>query len=58
MERCQGNKEMEREAMFVLDASVVIKWFSKEKYTDIALKIRKGFSDGEYDIYYERVVNN
>ncbi len=32
--------------MYVLDASVVIKWFSDEEYTDIALKLRDDFFNG------------
>ena len=32
--------------MYVLDASVVIKWFSEEEYTDIAVKLRDGFFKG------------
>lgn len=36
--------------MFVLDASVVIKWFSQEKYTEKALKIREMFLKGECEI--------
>ncbi|HIE31247.1 MAG TPA: PIN domain-containing protein [Methanosarcinales archaeon] len=32
--------------MYVLDASVVIKWFSEEEYTDIALKLRDDFFRG------------
>jgi predicted nucleic acid-binding protein len=34
----------------VLDASVVVKWFWEEKFSDIALKIRKLFRDGKIDI--------
>jgi len=30
---------MEKEAL-VLDASVIVKWFCEEEYTDIALRIR------------------
>ena len=33
---------MEKEAL-VLDASVIVKWFCEEEYTDIALKIRDRF---------------
>ncbi len=32
--------------MYVLDASVLIKWFSDEEYTDIALKLRDEFFHG------------
>ncbi len=38
--------------MYVLDASVVIKWFSEEEYTDIAVKLRDHFFKG----YNELVV--
>ena len=38
--------------MYVLDASVIIKWFSEEEYTDIALKLRDDFFRG----YTELVV--
>jgi len=36
--------------VFVLDASVVIKWFSEEEYTDRALKLRDDFSKGEIEL--------
>jgi predicted nucleic acid-binding protein len=32
--------------MYVLDASVLIKWFSNEEYTDRALKLRDEFLQG------------
>ena len=35
---------------YVIDSSVVIKWFSKEEDTDLALKIRKSFADGSIEI--------
>lgn len=38
--------------MYVLDASVLIKWFSNEEYTDRALKLRDDFLQG----YTELVV--
>ena len=38
--------------MYVLDASVLIKWFSNEEYTDRALKLRDDFLQG----YAELVV--
>ncbi len=37
---------MEKEAL-VLDASVIVKWFCEEEYTDIALRIRDRFFGGE-----------
>ncbi len=36
--------------VFVLDASVVIKWFSEEEYTDVALKLRDDFSKGNIEL--------
>ena len=36
--------------LFVLDASVVIKWFSEEEYTDVALKLRDDFSKGNIEL--------
>ena len=36
--------------MYVLDASVVIKWFSEEEYTDKALKLRDDFFKGEFEL--------
>lgn len=36
--------------MIVLDASVVVKWFSEEEYTDKALRIRERFLRGEENI--------
>ena len=36
--------------MIVLDASVVVKWFSEEEYTDKALQIRRKFLNGEESI--------
>jgi len=36
--------------LFVLDASVVIKWFSEEEYTDVALKLRDDFSKGDIEL--------
>ena len=37
--------------MIILDASVVVKWFSEEEYTDKALEIRERIRMGE-----ERVI--
>lgn len=36
--------------VFVLDASVVIKWFSEEEYTVRALKLRDDFSKGDIEL--------
>ena len=35
---------------FVLDSSVIIKWFSEEDETDLALSLREGFLKGDADI--------
>ncbi|MBI2667756.1 type II toxin-antitoxin system VapC family toxin [Candidatus Woesearchaeota archaeon] len=35
---------------YVLDSSVVIKWFSNEEHTDIALKLRDMFVMGDIEI--------
>jgi predicted nucleic acid-binding protein len=40
---------MEKEAL-VLDASVIVKWFCEEEYTDIALRIRDSFFVGELTV--------
>lgn len=44
MERKEGLKG------YVLDSSVVIKWFSNEDFTDFALKIREDFIKGNVEI--------
>jgi len=46
---------MEKETL-VLDASVIVKWFSEEEYTDKALEIRKEFFTGEIDIIVPELV--
>lgn len=38
------------EGDFVLDASVVIKWFSNEEFTPIALELRDNYVKGNADI--------
>jgi predicted nucleic acid-binding protein len=40
---------MEKETL-VLDASVIVKWFCEEEYTDIALGLRDRFFEGELTI--------
>lgn len=37
--------------IIIVDASVVVKWFVDEKYTDHALKIREDYRDGKKDIW-------
>ena len=50
---------MERKAKLVVDASVAVKWFATEKYSEKALKIRDAYFRGELKliapdlIYYE-----
>lgn len=34
----------------VIDASVVVKWFINEKYSELALKIRDRFVEGQLDL--------
>lgn len=43
-------KKSELIGSYVLDSSVVIKWFSEEEDTDLALKFREGFLKGDIDI--------
>lgn len=43
---------MERsKEIVILDASVIVKWFVKEKYTDAALKVREDYVAGRVDIW-------
>jgi predicted nucleic acid-binding protein len=37
-------------SVYVLDASVVIKWFSEEEYTDRAVKLRDDFFKGDTEL--------
>ncbi len=43
-------KKSELSGSYVLDSSVIIKWFSDEEDTDLALKFRLGFLKGDIDI--------
>lgn len=36
--------------MYVLDASVIIKWYSEEEFSDKALEIRDNFFKGKYEL--------
>jgi predicted nucleic acid-binding protein len=36
--------------LLVLDASVILKWFLEEEYSDVALKIRENFYKEIYRI--------
>ncbi|MEQ9715814.1 MAG: hypothetical protein ABGF52_09810 [Candidatus Asgardarchaeum sp.] len=40
----------------VLDASVIVKWFVKEIYSDIALKLREDYLKGKIDIIVPSLV--
>lgn len=50
---------MERKVKLVVDASVAVKWFATEKYSEKALKIRDAYFNGDLEllapdlIYYE-----
>ena len=44
---------MEKEAL-VLDASVIVKWFCEEEYTDIALGLRQRFITAD-KVFSEKV---
>ena len=35
---------------FVLDSSVVVKWFCQEEDTDLALEFREGYVNGDVNI--------
>jgi predicted nucleic acid-binding protein len=41
---------MERDQMYILDTSVIIKWFIKETDTDKALMFRDRYESGEFEI--------
>ena len=52
MERRGGNTKMERNSkIIVLDASVIVKWFNQEIYTDNALILKDNYLKKEYIIY-------
>ncbi|RLG43830.1 MAG: PIN domain nuclease [Thermoproteota archaeon] len=40
MEWSGGSDQMEESKVLVLDASVIVKWFNEEDYSDLAVKIR------------------
>ena len=42
--------ESKLEGNFILDSSVVIKWFSEEEDTATALEFREGYIQGELEI--------
>jgi predicted nucleic acid-binding protein len=51
MELCRGNKEMERgKEVIVVDASVIVKWFVNEEYTEKSLALRQSYLDKKIDI--------
>lgn len=45
--KSEGGEKIKQPKNFVLDSSVVIKWFSQEEFTDKALKLREDFTKGE-----------
>ena len=47
MEWHKRNQEMARFKIIILDASVIVKWFSEEEHTDKALKIRERIRIGK-----------
>ena len=52
MELDRGDTEVERgKEIVVLDASVVVKWFVKERHTDSALRARDDYAAGRTDIW-------
>ena len=51
MELRRGNKEMERgKEVIVADASVIVKWFVNEEYTEKSLALRQSYLDKKIDI--------
>ena len=51
MEFHRGNKEMERPGNIVLDASVVVKLFVDEEYTDLSLQLLEDYLNGKVTLY-------
>ncbi len=49
MERGGGGKALER-GEAVIDASVVVKWFVREEYTEESLRLRDAYVDGLVDL--------
>ena len=49
MERGGGDKALER-GEAVIDASVVVKWFVREEYTEDSLRLRDAYVDGLVDL--------
>jgi len=41
---------MERQEEVVIDASVAVKWFSRERGTEVALKLRTEHIDGNKEL--------
>jgi predicted nucleic acid-binding protein len=40
---------VERAQIFVIDASVAVKWYVEESDRDMALKVRRDYVDGRID---------
>jgi len=47
MERSGGDPKVEREKAVVIDASVAVKWFNIEEYSDLADKLKEKHIKGE-----------
>ena len=41
---------------FILDSSVIVKWFCQEEYTELALKFREGYVNGYVNIAFPDLV--
>lgn len=41
---------------FVLDSSVIVKWFCQEEDTDLALKFREGYVNGDVNVAFPDLV--
>ena len=50
MEGNRGHKVLERTPLFILDASVAVKWFVREPLRDKALQVRKDYAEGKIDL--------
>jgi predicted nucleic acid-binding protein len=46
----RGNSTVERAQVFVIDASVALKWYVSEEDRDKALKVRRDYVEGKIDL--------
>lgn len=46
----RGNTSVERSPLFVIDASVVVKWFVQEEFREEALAVRRDYTEGTIDL--------